>query len=486
MRGASACLVLLVLLAAQQSAARPGGQARSPSPSPQSPSPAASLSPLPLPPPPASPPPPPPAQQPQFTRGRATFRGGQQAAKGALASEMACSMGPGSPWAEVSLERWQALLVRLPVAFPSREKLASAGSPTPPLPPTLDVPHPPPQAHLAALSLRHHPRACGLCLLAVCSDPATCPPSSAAAQPLLVADDCGSCADNELLVSPATFRCWALGCWALGCWAFGTSGVASGRPPPPPAHRAPGVRLPASRMCRLPPWRSLLTGYDQRARPLPPSGWAATEWRFIPCSPFLFNSTISMRVMPGGGCRGGVASLHAATVLPSPPTTCISRARSLHLCDSLHPSTAGLASPLPTTHRQQRVVQAGGLQRLCRGDPSGGHQRAGAGLERRAAPVGRASGVGMLLRRGRRCMFIARPHTSLFSSPLPPARLPAMKVGVVGRRAPVQRHRPGDRHSQFSRRPPAGGEPGLAARRARPGGAVQLKATRVLTGCRQL
>lgn len=63
-----------------------------------------------------------------------------------------------------------------------------------------------PQTHAAAINLALHPAACGLCLLAVCADSATCPPDKAAAQPLVVVDDCGSCAADQILVAPAAFK----------------------------------------------------------------------------------------------------------------------------------------------------------------------------------------------------------------------------------------------------------------------------------------
>lgn len=34
----------------------------------------------------------------------------------------------------------------------------------------------------------------------------TCPPDKAAAQPLVVADDCGSCAADQILVAPTAFK----------------------------------------------------------------------------------------------------------------------------------------------------------------------------------------------------------------------------------------------------------------------------------------
>ncbi|KAI7835865.1 hypothetical protein COHA_010262 [Chlorella ohadii] len=106
------------------------------------------------------------------------------------------------------------------------------------------------EAHAAAVNLALHPAACGLCLLAVCADKATCPGSPAAAQPLVVVDDCGSCAADQILVAPAAFK----------------------NP----------------------------TGYGQGGRPLPPSGWAAVAFRWVPCAPFFAASTtISMRVLPG-------------------------------------------------------------------------------------------------------------------------------------------------------------------------------------------
>lgn len=116
-----------------------------------------------------------------------------------------------------------------------------------------------------------------------------------------------------------------------------------------------------------------LTGFDQRGRPLPRSGWAALSWRWVPCAPFLPGTNITMRLLPGESCDAHLSCgcrrlLRGAD--EAGRAVCSERAAASHL-------------PLPSP-RWEPLVAAAGVRRLCRAHRGGPRQRPGLAARRSA------------------------------------------------------------------------------------------------------